>query len=144
VVVLGFFERAKETNELIFGKNNVVTGESYHFLAKALALSEDYKAALIAEKSAYNIFNAVFGPDHPRTKETEQLLKDLTSNAVHNAKMALLQKQDKRKGIAPKSTISSPSSTISASTASAMQIRTAGSHSNISTSTLKKKSFTKK
>ncbi|CAJ0921058.1 14866_t:CDS:10 [Entrophospora sp. SA101] len=121
-----FFERAKETNETIFGKNNVLTGESYHLLAKALALSEDYKAALTAEKSAYNIFHTVFGPDHPRTKETEQLLKDLTSNAVHNAKMALLQKQDKRKAT------------------SAMQIRTAGSHhSNISTSTLKKKKFAK-
>ncbi|CAG8630479.1 5293_t:CDS:10, partial [Racocetra fulgida] len=44
-----FFERAKNTNEFVFGKNNVVTGESYHLLAKALAYAEDYKAALIAE-----------------------------------------------------------------------------------------------
>ncbi|CAG8543922.1 5185_t:CDS:10 [Dentiscutata erythropus] len=90
-----FFERAKNTNEFVFGKNNVVTGESYHLLAKALAYAEDYKAALIAEKSAYHIFHAVFGAEHPRTRETELLLRDLTSNAVHNAKMALQQKQDK-------------------------------------------------
>ncbi|CAG8757851.1 15817_t:CDS:2, partial [Cetraspora pellucida] len=67
----------------------------YHLLAKALAYAEDYKAALIAEKSAYHIFHAVFGAEHPRTRETELLLRDLTSNAVHNAKMALQQKQDK-------------------------------------------------
>ncbi|CAG8711149.1 7050_t:CDS:2, partial [Acaulospora morrowiae] len=91
-----FFERAKETNEGIFGKYNVVTGESYHLLAKALAFSEDYKAALGAEKCAYNIFTKVFGPDHPRTKETEVMLNDLTSNAVQYAKLALQQKQDKQ------------------------------------------------
>lgn len=31
----------------------------YHLLAKALAFAEDFKAALIAEKSAYNIFHAM-------------------------------------------------------------------------------------
>ncbi|CAG8468907.1 11170_t:CDS:2 [Diversispora eburnea] len=79
-----FFERAKDTNEIIFGKYNFVTGESYHLLAKALAFAGDYKAALNAEKCAYNIFIKVFGPEHPRTKETEILLNDLTSNAVQN------------------------------------------------------------
>ncbi|CAG8475236.1 13960_t:CDS:10 [Gigaspora rosea] len=120
-----FFERAKNTNEFVFGKNNVVTGESYHLLAKALAYAEDYKAALIAEKSAYHIFHAVFGAEHPRTRETELLLRDLTSNAVHNAKMALQQKQDKpqRKP--------TPSKTVP------IQLRT-GHHLNV-TASIKKK-----
>ncbi|CAB4399183.1 unnamed protein product [Rhizophagus irregularis] len=129
-----FFERAKDTNEIIFGKNNVITGESYHLLAKALAFAEDFKAALIAEKSAYNIFHAMYGADHQKTKETELLLKDLTSNAVHNAKMALLKKQDKQPQPQPQQQQRKPTPRTTT-----VQLRTTPHHLNVSTQVKKKK-----
>ncbi|GBB98318.1 hypothetical protein RclHR1_00320013 [Rhizophagus clarus] len=130
-----FFERAKDTNEIIFGKNNVITGESYHLLAKALAFAEDFKAALIAEKSAYNIFHALYGADHQKTKETELLLKDLTSNAVQNAKMALLKKQDKQ----PQSQPLQQQQRKPTPRTTTVQLRTSPHHLNVSTQVKKKK-----
>ncbi|CAG8576150.1 4474_t:CDS:10 [Ambispora gerdemannii] len=95
-------DRAKDTQECVFGQEHVLTGESYHILAKALALAGDFKGALNAEKSAYKIFLSTLGADHLKTKETEFLLKEWTSSAVQTAKMALQNSQEKQKIVVPK------------------------------------------
>ncbi|KAL1922247.1 uncharacterized protein VTP21DRAFT_9786 [Calcarisporiella thermophila] len=88
-----FFERACAVQESIFGKDHVLTASGNHLLAKSYALTGDFKKALAVEKQAYNIFKERLGDEDPRTRESEIWLKELTTNAVYAAKMALDQQK---------------------------------------------------
>lgn len=52
------FERACKTQEIILGKDHVLTGTGYHVLAKAYTLQGEFEKALSAERVAHEVFTA--------------------------------------------------------------------------------------
>jgi protein TIF31 len=52
------FERACQTQEMILGKDHVLTGTGYHVLAKAYTLQGEFDQALKAERIAHGIFDS--------------------------------------------------------------------------------------
>ncbi|KAK9721501.1 Intracellular distribution of mitochondria [Basidiobolus ranarum] len=87
-----FFERARDTHQSILGEDHVLTAGSNHSLAKAYALTGDFKTALSIEKTAFKVFHQNLGPEDPKTMESSQWLQDLTANAVYMAKLKLHEK----------------------------------------------------
>ncbi|KAJ2329915.1 Intracellular distribution of mitochondria, partial [Coemansia sp. RSA 2681] len=64
-----------------------------HSMAKVLAVSGNFKAAVMAERDAHRFFSATFGDDDPRSKETSEWLTELTINAVKTAKLSKATKE---------------------------------------------------
>jgi protein TIF31 len=56
-------------------------------LAKAYALSGDYKLALKLEKSAYNVYRTKLGEEDMRTKESAMWLEEFTARAVDSVRI---------------------------------------------------------
>ena len=83
-----WFEASLRISEEVSGKSSVNTATLAFQLAQALALDHDPKGAVIKMRDAYNIFKAKLGPDDKNTKEAEQWLGQLTTNAVSIAKQA--------------------------------------------------------
>lgn len=85
---LDFTRLAKDACEDLWGAGNALTAGALHTLAQSLAVNGELKEALKVERDAYRIFNEKFGPEDQRTKESEQWLSQLTTNAVALAKLA--------------------------------------------------------
>lgn len=82
-----FLENALEINKKYFAKKSMKTALSYHLLARLQSCRGDFRSALMNERETYQIYKALLGEDHERTKESAQVLKHLTEQAV------LLQKK---------------------------------------------------
>jgi protein TIF31 len=63
------------------------TALSFHLLARLQSCRGDFRTALMNERETYQIYKALLGEEHERTKESAQVLKHLTEQAV------LLQKK---------------------------------------------------
>ncbi|KAJ1806799.1 Intracellular distribution of mitochondria, partial [Coemansia sp. RSA 2598] len=84
---LGFIRSSYEIRLKLHGPDNVIVANAQHALAKAYALTGDFKAAVQAERDAHHYFSHAFGEEDPRTKETAEWLAELTFNAVRTAKL---------------------------------------------------------
>ncbi len=82
-----FLEKAIEINKKYFGVKSTKTALSHHLLARLQSFRGDFRAALSTERETYQIYRDLFGDDHARTKESAQVLRHFTSQAV------LLQKR---------------------------------------------------
>ncbi|KAJ2350140.1 Intracellular distribution of mitochondria, partial [Coemansia sp. RSA 2618] len=85
---LRFFSACVATRERLLGPDHVLVANAQHSLAKALAITGDFKGAVQAERSAHKFFSTRFGDDDPRAKETAEWLAELTFNAVRTAKLS--------------------------------------------------------
>lgn len=63
------------------------TALSYHLLARLQSCRGDFRTALMNERETYQIYKTLLGEEHDRTRESAQVLKHLTEQAV------LLQKR---------------------------------------------------
>ena len=84
---LKFLENALELNKKYFGTKSMKSALSYHLLARLQSCRGDFRTALMNERETYQIYKLLLGEDHERTKESAQVLKHLTEQAV------LLQKK---------------------------------------------------
>lgn len=84
---LKFLEKALECNRKYFGSKSMKTALSYHLLARLQSCRGDFRTALMNERETYQIYKSLLGEDHDRTRESAQVLKHLTEQAV------LLQKR---------------------------------------------------
>ena len=83
-----WFEASLQISEEVSGKTSVNSATLAFQLAQALALDHDPKGAVMKMRDAYNIFKTKLGADDRNTKEAEQWLGQLTTNAVSIAKQA--------------------------------------------------------
>ena len=83
-----WFEASLQISEEVSGKESVNSATLAFQLAQALALDHDPKAAVTKMRDAYNIFKNQLGAEDKNTKEAEQWLSQLTTNAVSIAKQA--------------------------------------------------------
>ncbi|KAJ2782746.1 Intracellular distribution of mitochondria [Coemansia interrupta] len=84
---LEFVRSAYEIRLRLHGARHVLVAGAQHAMAKALALTGDFKAAVQAEREAHGYFSETFGPEDARSKETGEWLAELTFNAVRTAKL---------------------------------------------------------
>jgi len=84
---LKFLENGLEISRKYFGAKSMKTALSFHLLARLQSCRGDFRTALMNERETYQIYKALLGEDHERTKESAQVLKHLTEQAV------LLQKK---------------------------------------------------
>jgi protein TIF31 len=84
---LKFLEKSLEINKKYFGLKSMKTALSFHLLARLQSCRGDFRTALMNERETYQIYKSLLGEEHDRTKESAQVLKHLTEQAV------LLQKR---------------------------------------------------
>jgi protein TIF31 len=84
---LKFLEKALECNRKYFGVKSMKTALSFHLLARLQSCRGDFRTALMNERETYQIYKSILGEEHERTRESAQVLKHLTEQAV------LLQKR---------------------------------------------------
>lgn len=77
-----FLENALACNKKYFKEKSMKTALSYHLLARLLSCQGDFRGALMNERETYQIYKTLLGEDHDRTKESAQVLKHLTEQAV--------------------------------------------------------------
>ncbi|KAF2486553.1 clustered mitochondria-domain-containing protein [Neohortaea acidophila] len=84
----GWFEAALEMCEEVSSRPSQAVGTATLLfqLAQSLAFNQEPKAAMARMRESYNIFKTELGPEHPNTKEAENLLDILTNAAVSQAK----------------------------------------------------------
>ncbi|KAI8320743.1 hypothetical protein GQ54DRAFT_238561, partial [Martensiomyces pterosporus] len=85
---LKFFKSCLEIRSKLLGTDNVLVANAMHSLAKAYAVTGDFKSAVQVERDSHKFFSEKFGDEDPRTKETAEWLKELTFNAVRSAKLS--------------------------------------------------------
>ncbi|KAI9658903.1 MAG: Intracellular distribution of mitochondria [Bathelium mastoideum] len=81
-----WFEDSLEICKKMCGENSINTGTLLFQLAQALALDHDAKGAVTKMQAARGIFSKELGPDDRNTKEADQWLGRLVSNAVSISK----------------------------------------------------------
>lgn len=79
---LKFLEKALECNRKYFGSKSMKTALSYHLLARLHSCRGDFRTALMNERDTYQIYKSLLGEEHDRTRESAQVLKHLTEQAV--------------------------------------------------------------
>jgi len=79
---LKFLENALDLNKRYYGMKNQKTALSHHLLARLQSCRGDFRTALQNERETYQIYKTIYGEDHERTRESAQVLKHLTEQAV--------------------------------------------------------------
>jgi len=105
---LKFMEKSLELNKTFYGTKSLKVALSHHLCARIQSCRGDFRSALTSEREAYQIYKLQLGDEHERTRESAQVLKHLTEQAV------VLQKRinDVVKGqllVIPSLTIQQPS-----------------------------------
>ncbi|CAF3862709.1 unnamed protein product, partial [Rotaria sordida] len=105
---LKFMEKSLELNKTFYGTKSLKVALSHHLCARIQSCRGDFRSALNSEREAYQIYKLQLGDEHERTRESAQVLKHLTEQAV------VLQKRinDVVKGqllVIPSLTIQQPS-----------------------------------
>ncbi|KAJ2848641.1 Intracellular distribution of mitochondria [Coemansia brasiliensis] len=85
---LRFFRSCLDIRRRLLGNEHILVANAQHSLAKALAITGDFKEAVQVERDAHAFFNSRFGAEDPRTRETAEWLSELTFNAVRSAKLS--------------------------------------------------------
>eukprot|EP00731_Ephydatia_muelleri_P023577 Em0015g1160a len=77
-----YLKSALGVHERYSGKDSLQTAIGHHLVARAQSFIGDFRAALQHEKAAHIIYSSKLGPDHEKTKESSECLKQLTERAV--------------------------------------------------------------
>lgn len=77
-IALDDFKKVCDINEQVFGKEDLVTAESYRNIAAIYGLMEQYGEAKEYFQKAYDIYVDVYGSDNPKTKEVKGWLEKLS------------------------------------------------------------------
>jgi len=107
---LKFLENALDLNKRYFGPKSTKTALSYHLLARLQSCRGDFRTALQNERETYQIYKAKLGEDSERTRDSAQVLKHLTEQAVLlQKKMNEMYKGEKATNVYPPIQIQQPS-----------------------------------
>ncbi|OMH84968.1 Clustered mitochondria protein-like protein [Zancudomyces culisetae] len=87
---ISFFNLAYKLRLDIYGDSHLLTASSLLNLAKSVAATGDFKAAMNHAKSAHTIYSSLLPESDLRVKESELWLNRLTALAVESAKFAKL------------------------------------------------------
>ena len=79
---LKYLENSLELNKKYFGAKSMKTALAYHLVARLQSCRGDFRTALMNERETYQIYKQLLGEQHERTKESAQVLKHLTEQAV--------------------------------------------------------------
>ncbi|CAF1021003.1 unnamed protein product, partial [Didymodactylos carnosus] len=79
---LKFMEKSLELNRKFYGGKSLKVALSHHLCARIQSCRGDFRSALNSEREAYQIYKLQLGDDHERTRESAQVLKHLTEQAV--------------------------------------------------------------
>ncbi|CAF1058898.1 unnamed protein product, partial [Didymodactylos carnosus] len=79
---LKFMEKSLELNKKFYGAKSLKVALSHHLCARIQSCRGDFRSALSSEREAYQIYKLQLGDDHERTRESAQVLKHLTEQAV--------------------------------------------------------------
>jgi protein TIF31 len=72
-IAVKFLESSLQGNKKYFGEKSMKTALSYHLLARLQSCRGDFRTALMNERNTYQIYKALLGDDHDRTKESAQV-----------------------------------------------------------------------
>ena len=100
-----WFEDSLEICKKMCGENSINTGTLLFQLAQALALDHDPKGAVTKMQAARGIFSKELGPEDRNTKEADQWLGRLVSNAVSISKHLNELKENRNRRVAIRSPI---------------------------------------
>ncbi|UJR33486.1 hypothetical protein I4U23_020931 [Adineta vaga] len=79
---LKFMENSLELNKKFYGSKSLKVALSHHLCARIQSCRGDFRSALVSEREAYQIYKQQLGDEHERTRESAQVLKHLTEQAV--------------------------------------------------------------
>jgi len=79
---LKFMEKSLELNKKFYGLKSLKVALSHHLCARIQSCRGDFRSALNSEREAYQIYKLQLGDEHDRTRESAQVLKHLTEQAV--------------------------------------------------------------
>ncbi|CAF3555097.1 unnamed protein product [Adineta steineri] len=79
---LKFMEKSLELNKKFYGLKSLKVALSHHLCARIQSCRGDFRSALTSEREAYQIYKLQLGDEHERTRESAQVLKHLTEQAV--------------------------------------------------------------
>ncbi len=65
-----------------YGIKSLKVALSHHLCARIQSCRGDFRSALNSEREAYQIYKLQLGDEHERTRESAQVLKHLTEQAV--------------------------------------------------------------
>ncbi len=65
-----------------YGIKSLKVALSHHLCARIQSCRGDFRSALTSEREAYQIYKLQLGDEHERTRESAQVLKHLTEQAV--------------------------------------------------------------
>ncbi|CAF3549356.1 unnamed protein product [Rotaria socialis] len=65
-----------------YGTKSLKVALSHHLCARIQSCRGDFRSALNSEREAYQIYKLQLGDEHERTRESAQVLKHLTEQAV--------------------------------------------------------------
>ncbi|CAM4854056.1 unnamed protein product [Rotaria socialis] len=79
---LKFMEKSLQLNKIFYGTKSLKVALSHHLCARIQSCRGDFRSALNSEREAYQIYKLQLGDEHERTRESAQVLKHLTEQAV--------------------------------------------------------------
>ncbi|CAF0752547.1 unnamed protein product [Adineta ricciae] len=79
---LKYMEKSLELNKKFYGSKSLKVALSHHLCARIQSCRGDFRSALTSEREAYQIYRQQLGDEHERTRESAQVLKHLTEQAV--------------------------------------------------------------
>ena len=82
-LALKFFDKALALNISFHGELSLKVAVSHHLVSQARYCMGDFRAALQSEQETFLIYKTQLGDDHEKTKESSDLLKELTQQAVN-------------------------------------------------------------
>ena len=81
-----FLENALALNKKFYGEKSLKVALSSHLVARTQSCTGDFRSALLNEKETFTIYKSELGPNHDKTKESDECLRHLTQQAVVMAK----------------------------------------------------------
>ena len=112
-----WFEESLEICKTMSGEQSINTGTLLFQLAQALALDQDPKGAVARMQAARGIFSKELGPEDRNTKEADEWLGRLVSNAVSISKHINELKENRSRRVAIRTLAPRQQSRIGASSA---------------------------
>lgn len=89
-LALDFFNKARTINMELFGEGEL-TANNDMLLTDCYIHKGDFRKALSSQQLVFKFWKKALGPDHEKTKEAAEILKQLTMKAVEIAKMQKLK-----------------------------------------------------
>jgi hypothetical protein len=90
-LALDFFSKARTINKDLYGEGEL-TANNDMLLTDCYIHKGDFRKAIASQQLVFKFWKKALGPDHEKTKESSEILKQLTIKAVEIAKMEKMKK----------------------------------------------------